>query len=430
MRVFFIIMSVAFKIFSQDSVHVHLPDSVYTTTGSELSIYYTNLIRGRFEKKEQIIVSCEVGYPDSMKYNLDSLQAGIYDFNIQIYDSLGLFIEEADTKIVVTDRFAAYHDTLKILFIGDSYTEKGTYLKQIKDLYTESTYYPIKFLGTKYNSQYKLFHEGYSGRGWYFFGNNAGSPFVFEAFGDLDIERYINESLNGEEPDFVVIFLGINDVGILNPESLETIDEGITTLIFDYPRMEKLINSLTASLPEAKLGIVLTPPTNEREYSYTNPDYPDYRERKLMHHRLSERYCDYFSLLGNNNISVIPVNVGIDTYNGFDEPNGYDTSASIHPNTLGYYQIGKSIFGWIKYQVSKYEHLNSFKNIVITLNRFSLDISWEYPLLGMIYNVYKSPDPYDNFMKVITTPNTFFTDTDIMGANGYFYKITAENGVK
>lgn len=419
----------ALTIFAQDSVYVHLPDSVYTTTENEMSMYYTNLIRGRFEKNEQIIVNCEVGYPDSMKYNLDSLQSGLYDFSIQIYDSLGSFIEEADTKIVVTEKFAAYHDTLRILFIGDSYTENGTYIKKIKDSYTESTFYPIEFMGTQYNSQYKLFHEGYSGRSWYFFGNNTESPFVFEILGELDIEKYLNESLNGKEPDYIVIFLGINDIGTVNPESLATIDEGITQ-IFNYPRMDKLIDSFIASLPEAKIGIVLIPPTNEREYAYTDSDQPDYWERKRMHHRLCQRYIDHFKLKGNSNISVIPVNLSIDTYYGFDEPNGYDTSASIHPNLQGYNQIGRSIFGWIKYQVSKYDHLNSFKNIIITLNRFSVDISWEYPLFGMIYNVYKSADSHGDFVKVHTTPNLYYTDTDIMGAKGYFYRITAENRVE
>ena len=97
-----IVISLSNILFSQtDSVYVHLPDSVYTTTDSELSIFYTNLIRGRFQSNEQVVVNCEVGYPDSMKYNLDSLQAGRYDFNIQILDSLGTFIEQADTKIVV-----------------------------------------------------------------------------------------------------------------------------------------------------------------------------------------------------------------------------------------------------------------------------------------------------------------------------------------
>jgi lysophospholipase L1-like esterase len=415
-------------VYSQDSVYVHLPDSVFTTSGSKFSIYYTNLIRGRFLNKEQIFVNCDIGYPDSMKYNLDSIPAGTYDFHIQIKDSIGNFIEESDTKIVVNEKFAAYPDTLKILFIGDSFTENGTYLKYIKDLYGESTYYPIQFLGTKYNSQYKLYHEGYSGRGWDFFGNNIGSPFVFETFGELDIERYLIESLEGKIPDLIVIFLGINDVGIINTQTIDSIDEGITTQIFNYPRMEKLISSLVLILPEAKIGIVLAPPTNEREYSYTNSEQPDYLERKLLHHRLNERYCGYFKEFDNENISIIPVNLSIDTYNGFNEPNGYDASASIHPNTYGYNQIGTSIFAWIKYQVSKKQDQISFSNIIITVNRFSLDISWEYPVLGVSYNVYRSSNPYEGFLRIQTTSNLYYTDSDIMGSRSFFYRITAVDG--
>jgi lysophospholipase L1-like esterase len=270
-----------------------------------------------------------------------------------------------------------------------------------------------------------MFHEGYSGKGWYFFCNNTESPFVFDSFGELDLARYLAESLNGIVPDIIVVLLGGNDIGTVDPESLETIDQGITTQIFDYPRMEKLINSITESLPDAKIGIVLIPPTNEREYSYTDPGQPNYRERKLLHHRLCERYCDYFKELGNKNISLIPANVSIDTYYGFGEPNGYDASASVHPITSGYNQIGYSVFGWIKYQISKKQDEISFKNIVITVNRFSLDISWDYPVFGVSFNIYRSSDPYANFFKIASTNYLYYTDTDIYGAKGYFYQLTA-----
>ena len=406
-----------------DSVHIHIPDRIYTTTASNFSIYYNNLIRGRFENKEQIIVSCEVGYPDSMRYNLDSLQAGIYDFKIQVYDSLGFFIEEAETEIIVTDNSVAHTDTLRVLIIGDSFTYAGVYPKYIKDAYESSTSYPIKLLGTNYNSGSSfyglgnsIFHEGYSGRTWYWHANHTSSPFVYDFTGGIDIQRYISDSLNGEIPDIITIFLGINDIGDADPSTIKTIDERID-LFLNHPRMMKLINSLTQVLPETEIGIVLTPPTNEREETYTNPDRPDYWERKLMHHRLSQRYVDHFKNLGNHKISVIPSNVGIDTYNGFG------SSDSIHPNDYGYNQIGHSIYSWIKYRISNW--LTVPKGLVLNKGNDTMNLTWYHSTGADFYRIYRSTDPYSGFVEIGTSIVPEFTDEDISGSGKYFYRVTA-----
>jgi fibronectin type 3 domain-containing protein len=61
------------------------------------------------------------------------------------------------------------------------------------------------------------------------------------------------------------------------------------------------------------------------------------------------------------------------------------------------------------------------------VNRFSVDISWEYPVRESIYNIYRSADPYSQFELIATTSNLYYTDTNISGSKKYFYKITAEN---
>ncbi|MFO7810013.1 MAG: SGNH/GDSL hydrolase family protein [Candidatus Delongbacteria bacterium] len=421
--IYFLILRIT-VVFSADSVYVHLPDSVYTTTDSELSIFYTNLIRDRFENKEQISFNCSVGYPDSMKYNLDSLSTGIYDLTIQIRDSNGVYLEEAGTKIVVTENSTVHLDTLKILMIGDSFTYSGVYPKYIKDLYESSTNYPVKLLGTNYNSgspfygiDNDIFHEGYSGKSWFWFVAYEESPFVYD--GQVDFQKYIDDFLYGEIPDIVTIFLGINDIGSGDPSSIETIDERIEII---FERMMLLINPLTETLPDASIGIVLTPPTNEREETYTNPDLPDYWERKLMHHRLSQRYVDHFNDLGNANISVIPANVSIDTYNG------YGSSDSIHPNIYGYNQIGNSIYSWIKCRISKW--LTVPKGLELVNEGNYTTITWNPSTGATSYRIYRSVDPYSGFVEIGTSSVPEFTDNDISGSDKYFYKVTAVDGTE
>ena len=411
-----------------DSVHVHLPDSIYTTSTSKFSIYYTNLIPSEFLNNEQIVVNCSVGYADSMKYNLDSLNAGRYNFNIQIYDSLGSFVEEDNSKIIVTNDTITHNDTLKVLIIGDSFTWMGISEKYIKDFYEKTSNHPIKFLGTKYNTyeQYHavengIYHEGYTGKTWYFFANDLLSPFVYDTVGAVDLNRYFNIELNGEKPDVVVIFLGINDIGSGDPSTIETIDLRIDT-IFGSSQMTKIINSFVDVLPNAEIGIVLTPPLNEREDTYTNPAIPDYWERKRMHHRLCQRYEDYFKTLNYPKISIIPVNVNIDTYLGFG------VTDSIHPNDFGFKQIGYSIYGWLKYQISQW--MTEPKNLLISYNTNSVYLNWEQSSGVFQYHIYRSANPYSGFIEIGTSTVTSYTDSNISGSTKYFYKVTADNSVK
>ncbi|HQO10762.1 MAG TPA: SGNH/GDSL hydrolase family protein [Clostridiales bacterium] len=425
MKAIFLITALSINfLFSQiDSVYLHLPDSLYTTSESKFSVYYTNLIRGRFENKEQIIVNCEVGYPDSMKYNLDSLTAGIYKFNIQINDSNGLLIEESESNLIVTENEVNYSDTLEILMIGDSYTWSGIYNKHVKDLYANSNNM-IKLSGSNFNSSSnyygidnQIFHEGYSGKSWFWFIAYEESPFVFDS--DVDFDRYVNEILQGKEPHIITIFLGINDIGSGDPSSIETIDQRIDII---FTRMNILMSSIISSCPNTQIGIVLTPPTNERVETYTNPDLPDYFERKRMHHRLAQRYEDYFNNINNPRISVIPVNVNIDTFNGFG------TTDSIHPNIFGYNQIGDSIYGWIKYQISRW--MKSPINFCIYYENNCALLSWNEISEITLYKIYRSSDPFSGFEEIGTSTSNSFTDTNLNGSDRYFYHVTADNGLK
>jgi hypothetical protein len=51
---------------------------------------------------------------------------------------------------------------------------------------------------------------------------------------------------------------------------------------------------------------------------FTNPDLPNFSDReKEIHHRLVQRYIDFFKEYNNDNISVIPAYLNIDTYLGY-----------------------------------------------------------------------------------------------------------------
>ena len=333
-------------------------------------------------------------------------------------------LEQDSSKIIVTENSISKNDTLRILFIGDSFTLPGVYEKYFKDIYISSTASPIKLVGSNSNTLYpywgvdnEIYHEGYSGRSWEWFANYLESPFVFDAVGALDFDRYFSETLHGEKPDLVVLFMGICNMGLTDPYPIEVIDNLISSF-FTTTKMLKLINSLTIKLPDAKLGVVLIPPPNEREYTHTDPDY---WERKIMYHRLDQRYEDFFKNY-NQNISVIPVSSNIDTFSSFGETDG------VHPNPAGYMQIAHSIYGWVKYQIS--QMMTEPKNITISYSSSSANLSWGASSGAFLYNIYRSTEPYYGFVKIGTTTFTEFTDSGIDNSEKYFYKVTADNSLK
>ncbi|MBN2789755.1 MAG: hypothetical protein JXR69_06170 [Candidatus Delongbacteria bacterium] len=430
-RLLTLLLILLLKIFlyTQDSLYLSLPDEIYLSSDIQFSIYFNNLISGILPDKYSFEVSCNVGYRDSIRYNLDSLNEGSYEIEIHIKDSLGQITECDSSMVFVSDHTIDPNDTLKVLVIGDSYTNAGVYLKHLKDIYNSSTNNPIKFMGTNYNVGYpyygidnELFHEGYWGKTWDWFANNLSSPFIFEEEEGLDISRYFYESLDKETPDIIIIFLGINDLAYADPTTVETIDNWIDYKILNDSTSGKLIDSICAVFPNSQIGIALTPPVNVREYTYTDTTQLDYFERKKCHHRLCQRYIDYFKTRNNSNISIIPINVNIDTFSGFGETD------PLHPVISGYRQIAFTIYGWIKYNIQLIKTRPA--GLEISFQESQVDLNWDNVEGAELFRIYRSINPFGDFIKIGTSLTPNYIDHDISLSKKYFYRVTSENSLK
>jgi len=423
----FLFLVFVINIYSQDdSLYLRLPDSIYTTTESKYSVYYNNVLLTQSPEKYFFEVISSVGYVDSMKYNLDSLAVGNYAIELQVKDSLGNVLESKNSQVIVTDNQVNFSDTLKILFVGNSLTYGGWYERYTKQ-FLEETGNVVKLLGTQhYTAQDSIdgiFHEGRPGWTWGMYCRDLKSPFVFGYYPGVDIEKYITDSLKNERPDIITIFLGINDLYNVGTSSLEEIDSGIDN-IFESWNMGLLIDEFQETFPNTPIGIILTPPANERLntwYSQTG-DSSSAFEYKKKQHRLVQRYIDRYKELGKPNFSMIPIYANIDTYYGYPETNLQ------HPNLYGYEQIANSVYGWVKYQISQW--MTEPKNVKIADNSTYVQLSWDYVNGASFYIISRSDDPYSGFLEVGTSSVPFFTDSDISGSNKYFYRVTAVNSSK
>lgn len=147
-----------------------MPEYIYTTTTSNYSIYYNNVVLNQTPEAYYYTINCSVGYSDSMKYNLDSLVVGNYDLQMEVRDSIGNVLESKNSYVIVTDNQINFNDTLKILFVGNSLTFSGRYERCVKSFLEEESNYPIKFLGTQHYTEQDsidgIFHEGRGGWLW------------------------------------------------------------------------------------------------------------------------------------------------------------------------------------------------------------------------------------------------------------------------
>jgi len=370
--IFLISMGLSFLFSQTDSLYLRLPDYIYTTTASQFSIYYKNIIQTKEFEDYSFSVTCPVGYPEQLKYNLDSLEAGTYNLTVDVKDSLGNILEPDESQLIVTENRISYNDNFKMIYIGDSLTLTGVYMRKVQIKLEEISDHELEFLGTQYNTintyyglDNDLFSESHLGWTWHRYANYSDSPFVFNDVYpyEVEFEKYFNDSLSGKVPDLIVFYLGAGDVtSLVGTINIDTIDDWIDTKIFHETRMGKILDSVVRDAPDARIGIILIPPANERYYTYTDSlyglDEEGWWNRKQKHHRLNQRYIDYFKSFGNYNISVIPAYLNIDTFSDFGEID------PVHPTINGYDKIGESIYGWIKYQIALC--LNNPENLQIT----------------------------------------------------------------
>ncbi|MCK4981188.1 MAG: hypothetical protein KAS62_12380 [Candidatus Delongbacteria bacterium] len=427
--VLYFILPLFIALYSQaDTLYLRLPEYIYTTTTSQYSVYYNNIILTQYPEKYSFVVNCPVGYNDGNKYNLDSLNSGIYNFNLEVYDSVGTFLETDASQLIVTENSINYNDTLKILFVGNSLTYGGRYARYVKEFLDEYSILPVKLLGTSFYTEQDsidgIFHQGVSGYKWANFTLNIESPFVYSEYPGVDVERYIEEELDGETPDIVTIFLGINDILYLPHESdIDSIDANLDYIFIDRC-MGLLIDKFEEALPNTPPGIGLIPVANERTdvwYTIYGDSLRGWTHRQYQH-RLVQRYIDHYNDLAKPNFSMIPIYPNIDTFSGYPETN------AVHPNLDGYAQIANTFYGWIKYQISQW--LIAPENLTINTNENSISLNWDSSPGISLYNIYRSLDPYSNFQFIGSTVDVNFTDHTISGSSKYFYRVTSDNSMK
>ena len=362
-------------------VKLILPEMVWAVPGIEMNIYFDNVCLVINPANYAFDVTCSQGIQQLERwcYTPKAEDVNDYPFILEVRDENNTVIARVKStlRVVAADAGAGVNKT--VLMIGDSLTAWSIYPQQVLDICQGEDNPKITLVGS-HKPEYKpktakiselVQHEGYSG--WRtdtfttrFTGiartgldrrSKCGSPFIYEdAQGEpkLDFGRYCREYNNSKGPDFVTFFLGCNDTLGAKDENIEAV---IERMLGHYDVLLEMILSVSK---DTKIGVIMpVPPAGTQDAFGTVYKNGQTRwQYKRNQHRTVERMIEHYGRREKENIYLIPAFANLDTINNYPSallPRNAHCPVKaerlhngVHPSKEGYFQIGDSIYCWIK----------------------------------------------------------------------------------
>lgn len=353
-------------------LRLSLPDHILSVAETETSVYFDNIVLTETPEAYQFDVECAVGRSEARRWVVkpNSDDVGSHSFTVTVRDSSGKRLGRQTAQLQIMSAAAAVGQSLRIMLVGDSLTHATIYPNELARLLSRPGNPSWKMLGTHRpkNAAEGVRHEGYGGWTWQRFASRyepepdgthrkRSSPFVFpgaDSSPSLDVSRYFEETTAGQRPDVVFFLLGINDCFSADPDDLTAIDARIDVML---QQADVLLDEFRSAAPDADLAVCITTPPNSRESGF-EANYKGRYHRwgwKRIQHRLVERLLDHVSdrqkkskgISKGGREFVVPTHLNLDPIDGYPVNNG------VHPNAVGYEQIGASLYCWIKWWSSE-----------------------------------------------------------------------------
>lgn len=346
------------------SLQLTLPPVWYGVPGVPVSLYYDNVVLTEQSENFRFEGSCDIGAAEARRWTVTpgDKDVGEHAMEVVVKDAQGKVLERAKTTLHVAPRNAGTGRELKLLIVGDSLTAATAYPNEIARLLSGEGNPKWNMVGTSKPASAKpgVAHEGYGGWKWSDFlskfdpkptGVAAGplarkstSPFLFagaDGKASFDLQRYFRENAGGQAPDVVTFLLGINDCFGANPNDPKAMDAKITDVL---DKADKLLTAFHLAAPKTVLAVGLTTPPNSREEGFEANYHGSYHRWgwKRIQHRLVQRMMERFGDGKKPGVVLVPTELNLDPVDGYPVNNG------VHPNGVGYAQIGTSFYAWLK----------------------------------------------------------------------------------
>ncbi len=350
-----------------------LPAVVPAVVGQEVNIYFDNTVLVPDSRQLIFDVNCAKGMQQVERWTYVPQAADVGDMplSIDVRNGDNDIIASAKTIVRVAPADSGAGKEARFLIVGDSLTHHSVYPEQMLTLCKAPGNPKLTLLGGHHEPGFspENVHEGWGG--WTFEkfvtfytdrkepGNS--SPFTFMVNGKvtLDFKRWIKDKAEGKAPDFVTIELGCNDIFGSNEENQQaTIDHALGFA-------DILVANILSADPNIKLGLVmLTPPAGTQDAFGNNYGCGQTRWQYLRNqHRFLEVMQQKYADREKERIYLIPTYLAVDPIHGYPTditPVNARTTETItrlangvHPSTVGYNQMGDSVYAWTKVMMAK-----------------------------------------------------------------------------
>jgi lysophospholipase L1-like esterase len=358
----------------QEDLRRILPPRLFAVPGVEMNVYFDNVLL--HPNSEDLIydVDCSFGAQHEERWTGVPADANVGQarLTLRVLTPEMQVVEEQEAMIEIAGPAAGQGEQITVLCVGDSLTAASQYTARLVELFgadeaVDATLIGESGPGGDTGNQ----HEGYGGWTCERFATlwnaedyaerggrmrRARSPFVFEIDGEprLSFQRYLDANNGGEAPDFITILLGCNDTFSADEE---TIEARIDTM---FGHLDTLIAAFREAAPDTQIGLLtLVPPAASQDAFGRNYRCGQTRwQYRRNQHRVVERQYETYSGREDGGLFVVPAHANLDTVWGFPRvalpPNAHSEeevsrmSNGVHPARAGYYQIGDSIYCWLK----------------------------------------------------------------------------------
>ncbi len=357
-----------------------LPPVVCGCTGIEMNIYFTNVFTCINPSNYVFKFSCPVGRCDTDRWHLvpGDDDIGNHQAQLQVLDDNGV-VAQAKCRIEIFPANKCAGKKLRLLMIGDSYTDQSHYPTHLHTLCVQNGM-ELTMLGTNVPLElckvpgqmidyppeellHGVRHEGWGGWTAYTFLNrkepilrdtyyhwDCASPFLNEQ-GTFDFQAYLDRHCDGLPPDVIMISLGGNDLITVNDENYQQcISNYVNNMCTLQARLQK-------NAPNAIFGIGLEPYGTMEQTAWGKSmgckffAWDKRRFAPVAYARLAEAFANV------PNCYMMPMYHALDPIHAykralekcFEESTemierGQD---ALHPNSSGYRQGANSSFAWL-----------------------------------------------------------------------------------
>ena len=357
-----------------EDVRLLLPEVIYSVPGVESNIYYNNIITVVNPLNYVFSVECAKGRNMQKRwcFTPEENDVGEYELKLRVMDETGVVAEGA-SKVVVLPKNAGEGRKLSVLMVGASQTNAGLYPARLVELMSRPGNPELTTIGTRGKTGK---HEGYGGwrwdsflKRWGYSGKNTmdgmhpnravvyNSPFLFPAGdgqdaekGVFDLKRYFLENTGGQVPDVVSFQLGLNDFFLAKDDTIAEITAK------SLANMELLIAEFKKLSPCPELMAFQHIPGSTQDgfgasYKCGQTGW-QYRKNLDFYNRKILEKCRELGIV------AIPMYINIDTEHNYpvlEQPVNFDNpqkllrqNNGVHPAKAGYYQMGDTLYCWIK----------------------------------------------------------------------------------